>query len=86
MGLTNRQKQIRKDSLALNTERLMMSGIPFESFNNGIHLKVGRFDYYPSTDLFMDSVSGERGRGVTVLINALENKEKKLLWRKDASQ
>jgi len=66
-------KKLRhRENLKKNTQILIDSNIPFIILNNGIHLKLGNFDYYPSTDLFLNAISGERGYGVEKLIKLLK--------------
>lgn len=56
-----------------STELLIKAGIPFKSFNDGVHLQIetskGKVNFYPSTGLYEGALSG---RGVFNLIKALE--------------
>ena len=61
------QQEKKKQNLEYSTEFLTKHKIPFESFNNGIMLRVkvkGEvIEFYPSTGLWMLK-SGLRGRGI----------------------
>lgn len=50
------------------------SGVPFVSKNNGAHLIVAdRWDYWPSTGLFIDRQTKKKGRGVNNLLRSVQN-------------
>lgn len=66
----SRQKKAnnRKGSV----EILKQNKINFVEKNNGIHLIVeGRFDFYPSTGLFIERATKKTGRGVFNLIKKI---------------
>lgn len=67
-------QQKRWRNLENSTRILKEHGIPFETYNNGIHLKVGPFDFWPSTGLYMHSKTQKTGRGVFNLIKESEVK------------
>jgi hypothetical protein len=52
-----------------STEILKRAGVQFESYNNGAHLIVsGKFDFWPSTGLFIDRITRKRNRGIHNLL------------------
>ena len=56
-----------------STEILTKHGIPFISKSNGVHLIVsGRYDYWPSTGLYINRETGKRKRGVFNLIKEVK--------------
>jgi hypothetical protein len=60
----------RRSNTESSTSIIEGSGIPFESKNNGAHLIVaGRWDYWPSTGLFIDRETKKKGRGVFNLLH-----------------
>lgn len=69
-------REERTDKRRRNTEAstriLIEKGIEFQSHNDGVHLVVGAFDFWPSTGLFMDRRTRGRGRGVFNLIKLLK--------------
>jgi len=74
--MTETQKKLRKENLIKNTKKLDDAGISYKSFNNGIHLKVGCYDYFPSTDLFVHiRASYNKNYGINNLIKKLNIKK-----------
>ena len=70
----------RRSNLDSSTGIMERSGVPFVSKNNGVHLIVAdRWDYWPSTGLFIDRRTKKKGRGVNNLLRharaALKNME-----------
>ena len=65
-------KEKRWKNLESSTQILKEKGIDFQSFNNGIHLKVGSFDFWPSTGKFISKDKTITGRGVFNLIKILK--------------
>ncbi len=70
-------KRAKKEKRAENTDRsteiLVIAGIPFVSKNNGAHLIVdGRYDFWPSTGLWMErdgrGAKRKKHRGIRSLI------------------
>lgn len=63
----------RSLNTAASTQLLIDKGVPFTSHNNGAHLVVdGRFDFWPSTGLWIARNRRSQGRGVFVLLRQLE--------------
>tara|TARA_R110000824_G_C15230756_1_gene678521 strand:- start:9817 stop:10074 length:258 start_codon:yes stop_codon:yes gene_type:complete len=76
-GMQRLTRERRKSNTKNSTEILVEKGVNFVSKNNGIHLIVeNRFDFYPSTGLFMNRENGKRGRGVFNLIKFCDEKNK----------
>lgn len=71
----NERRAKRKKNRSFSTYLLDKHGIPFESRNNGAHLIVGDFDFYPGTGLYKNRFNAEQGRGVFNLIEILEEKQ-----------
>ena len=64
----------RHNNLQSSTEILKSKQIPFETKNNGVHLIVAdRYDFWPSTGLYIDRENQKRGRGVFNLIMELQH-------------
>lgn len=68
-------RQQRRDKKASNltnsVQMLQQRGVPFKTFNGGIHLRVcNAVDYWPSTGLWMHN--GKRKRGVFKLLHYLK--------------
>lgn len=63
----NEKYEKRGRNLAWSTNHLIEQGIEFQSFNNGIHLRVkrpaGLIDFWPSTGKFKRP-NGTYGRGI----------------------
>lgn len=55
-----------------NTLALEQSGIAFNSFNNGFHLRFMSYDYYPSTDLYIHRNTGKKGWGLIKLLKQIK--------------
>ena len=63
------RKAKRAANTVASTDLLTQNGIEFESKNFGAHLFVsGRFDFWPSSGLYIDRATGKRSRGVMKLI------------------
>jgi hypothetical protein len=61
----------RAANLDSSTDILGRSGIPYVSKNNGVHLIVAnKWDYWPSTGLFIERGTGRKGRGVRNLMRS----------------
>lgn len=65
------KKAKRAENLSKSTIYLTQHGIKFESLNNGIHLKVKDFDFWPSTGKFINRKTKQNGRGVFNLVKLL---------------
>jgi hypothetical protein len=62
----------RHSNLKNSTELLLKSGFPFVSKNNGVHLIVmDRYDYWPSTGLFIDRLTSRKYRGINQLLKMI---------------
>ena len=61
-----------------NTEALILTGVAFTSHNNGAHLIVCGFDFWPSTGRWVErglpSMKKMRGFGLKTLLDAIEKK------------
>jgi len=73
IDIFNAMKEIRLEKRRNNkdqsTRQLVASGLSFESKNNGVHLIVrSRWDFWPSTGLYVDRKTGKRRRGVRNLL------------------
>ena len=62
------KKEKRAKNTLSSTQILKNNNIKFVSKNNGAHLIVGDYDFYPSTGLFIHRKNKKRGRGVYNLI------------------
>lgn len=59
----------RRGNMLASTDILSRSGIPFSTHNGGVHLVVAeRWDYWPSTGLFIDRQTKKSGRGIFNLL------------------
>tara|TARA_R110000868_G_scaffold104700_1_gene288608 strand:- start:2002 stop:2259 length:258 start_codon:yes stop_codon:yes gene_type:complete len=68
------ESRIKKlSNLEQSTNILKEKNINFVSKNNGIHLIVGNFDFYPSTGKFINRITKKDGRGIFNLIKKLDN-------------
>jgi hypothetical protein len=68
-GSYDYQRQKKQNNLSQSTDILIKNKIAFESHNNGIHLVVmNRWDYWPSTGLFIDRTNKKQGRGIFNLL------------------
>ena len=67
-------KMKREQNLKSSVEVLREKGIPFVELSD-THLRVGNFDFWPSTGLFIQLRTGRRGRGVFNLIKKLNPKQ-----------
>lgn len=62
----------RKQNTETSTDILLKNNIKFESKNNGAHLIVeNRFDFWPSTGLFIERKTNRKCRGVFNLLKIL---------------
>lgn len=53
-------------------DALAAEGITWKEFNNGVHLRVtDKYDFFPTTGLYIHRKSGRRGHGVKGLIAAI---------------
>lgn len=52
---------------------LTENNIPFSSYNYGAHLRIGRIDFFPGTELFINN--GKRGYGIKSLLKELKSIE-----------
>lgn len=63
-------KPSKRERMIKSIYVLTKSGIPFQSFNNGIHVRIGRIDFYPTKDRWIDGE--EEGYGVNELIDHIK--------------
>jgi hypothetical protein len=68
-----KQKKRQKNK-EYSTKILIENGIKFKSFNNGIHLRIGNVNFYPSTGLFQGPDFA--GRGIKNLLKKLKRKNR----------
>lgn len=67
----------RRDNTIKSTRLLKLANVEFVSKNNGAHLIVlNRWDYWPSTGLFIDRSNQKRGRGITNLLRIIAKQNK----------
>lgn len=65
----NLRNNKKRDNQEYSTNLLKENDIPFESKNFGVHLIVmNRWDFWPSTGLFIDRKNQRRNRGVRNLL------------------
>jgi len=72
--MTEYKKAKRKDNTEKSTTMLKVKGIQFVSKNNGAHLIVGNYNFWPSTGLFENRLTKKKGRGIYNLIKKLKEK------------
>lgn len=59
----------RRENMLSSTEILDRANISYSSHNGGVHLIVAkRWDYWPSTGLFIDRQTKKQGRGIFNLL------------------
>lgn len=64
----------RRRNTEWSTLKLIREGVAFTSHNNGAHLVVEeRWDFWPSTGLYIDRVTGDRARGVHKLLKKVRS-------------
>jgi GH35 family endo-1,4-beta-xylanase len=68
------KKMKRADNTRKSTALLKRFHIEFESKNNGAHLIVSDYNFWPSTGLFENRITKRTGRGVYNLIKKLKEK------------
>lgn len=71
------ERQTKRASMkAQNTAALTATGVPFTSHNEGAHLIVCGFDFWPSTGQWIErglpSMKKARGFGLKGLLDAIE--------------
>ena len=67
------RKAKRASNLDYSTELLKENKINFISKNNGVHLIVeNKYDFYPSTGLFINRENKKKKRGVKNLIKEIK--------------
>jgi len=64
-------KKRKKSNLEKSTQILIDKGIDFKSKNNGVHLIVGEYNFWPSTGLFIHRRTDNPGRGIYNLLREL---------------
>lgn len=66
----------KADKAITARDALAAEGFHWVEFNDGMHLRVnGRYDFYPTTGLYIHCKTGVRGRGVRGLIRAINKDE-----------
>ena len=76
-GVNGYSQAKRWSNLESSTGIMERSGVPFVSKNNGVHLIVAdRWDYWPSTGLFIDRITKKKGRGVNNLLRCARGMSK----------
>jgi hypothetical protein len=66
------KREKKQSNLENSISLLHKNGIEFDSFNGGTHLKVGDYDFWPSTGLFINRKTYERRRGIFTLIASIK--------------
>ena len=64
-------QQRRDCNTASSTRILQENGIPYATFNNGVMLRIGIYDFFPSTGLFINRATKKKARGVFNLIKKI---------------
>lgn len=64
-------KEKKANNFESSVQKLVGEGIPFQQLSN-THLRIGEFDFWPSTGLFIHRKTGKRGRGVFNLIKRVK--------------
>ena len=62
----------RANNLEWSTKYLKEQGVSFQSFNNGVHLRIQDIDFYPSTGLW--KVGNIKRRGVKNLVKFIQTR------------
>ncbi len=57
-------REQKEERRKLSMETLDAHGIEYEVFNNGLQIRVGFWDFYPTTNLVRNIVTGQRLTGV----------------------
>ena len=67
-----------KDELKLwSTHLLKVAKIEWTEFNNGYHFKIGKIDFWPTTQKWIDTNYGIKGTGVEELISYIQTTKQK---------
>lgn len=66
------KKDKRKKNTNSSTLLLQSFGISFISKNNGAHLIIGNYDFWPSTGLFIHRKTQMKGRGIFRLVELIK--------------
>lgn len=68
----NESKKVKKsENHASSIQVLKSQGIDFEQLSLD-HYRVGAFDFWSSTGLFIERITGKRGRGVFNLMRKIK--------------
>jgi len=62
----------RSANLGSSVELLTSSGVPFEKLSEYHYLVAGRYDFWPSTGLFIDRKTKSKSRGILELLKIVE--------------
>ena len=76
VAISNFFKEKRKSNTISSTEILKKFEIKFESKNDGAHIIVENFDFWPSTGLFINRKTKKRGRGIFNLLKQIRKGNK----------
>jgi hypothetical protein len=74
LGQIGRSK--RQSNTKTSRDLLVRNGFKFESFNNGVMIRLCGYDFYPSTGLFLNRKTKTKGRGVFNLMRILKKERK----------
>lgn len=78
--LKSMEQEAKKARMADGMTSLRLSGLPFEVLNNGYHVLVeDRFDYWPSTERWVDRQTGQWYRGADPIQSMLLAREGKFV-------
>lgn len=73
-AMNQHRKEQRLSDKEKNTQILIKEGIKFKSNNDGVHLIIGEWSFWPSTNKFFHTKTGKKGYGVHKLLNLLKDK------------
>ena len=68
------KKEKKVQNLESGLKILSEKKIDFKMLSEN-HVRVGEFDFWPSTGLFIHRASGRKGRGVFVLLKKIHSKQ-----------
>lgn len=72
--MTSKEKQLqKKERIEVALKTLDEQGITFKILSvNGPHLRIGCYDFWPGTDLFLNRKTNKKGRGLNALLDKLK--------------
>ncbi len=73
-AMREESRQRKASNLERSTELLKQRGIEFKALSS-YHYRVGEYDFWASTGMFMHRATKKKGRGVFNLIKLCEEKQ-----------